>query len=131
VISPEQEMRELTGQVLGAFLTAYRRIGYGFPESVSSNALAVGLQRRKIAYKREVPLELIYDGVSLGVFRADFVVDDSLILEVKSTKTIVEADELQLLNYLRASRFAIGLLLHFGVRHGFRRFVDSNNRKPL
>ena len=119
----------LTDQILGAFFGVYRDLGFGFLEAVYVNALTVDLQARGIDSRREVAIEVVYCGVRVGFYRADLVVENRVLLEVKSTRTIVEADERQLQNYLKASHIEVGLLLHFGPEPKFRRFVFSNNRK--
>lgn len=120
---------ELTRRVLGAFYAAYSVLGYGLPESLCANAFAVELQARHIVFQREVPLEVVYRGVPVGLFRADFIVEDAVIVEVKCTRELTEGAEAQLLNYLRVSKYEVGLLLHFGIRSGVQRLVYSNARK--
>lgn len=122
-------MARLTGNIIGAFHVAYDFAGYGLPESLCANAFAVELQQRGIAYEREVRIEVVYKGVSLGYFRADFVVDRCVVVEIKCSKEIIEADRVQLLNYLKTSRYELGLLLNFGVRRGIKRLIYTNDRK--
>jgi GxxExxY protein len=120
---------DLSNRIIGAFFRVHQHLGFGFLEAVYVNALAVELQLCRISFGREVPIEVIYRGVSVGTYRLDMIVEDRIIIEVKSSKGITDADERQLLNYLHASRFELGLLLHFGAQGKFKRFVYSNNRK--
>ena len=71
----------------------------------------------------------MYQGVSVGIYRIDLVVSNRIMLEVKSTKTISDGDERQLLNYLKATTIEVGFLLHFGPRPQFRRRILTNDRK--
>ena len=91
--------------------------------------MAVELEFRGLRVRREVPTEVVYRGVSVGRFRLDLVVEEQLIVEVKAARTLVEADERQLLNYLKATKFEVGLLLNFGPEPKFRRLVYANDRK--
>jgi GxxExxY protein len=120
---------DVSGPALGAFHVVYKDLGFGFLESVYSNAMSVELRCRGLTVEREVPTEVIYRGVPVGLYRADMRVNDCLLVEIKATKTITDADERQLLNYLKASRIEVGLLLHFGPKPSFRRLIYTNDRK--
>ena len=120
---------QLSNRIIGAFLRVHQLLGYGFLEAVYVNALAVELQFCGVSFRREVPIEVTYRGVPVGTYRIDMVVEDRIIIEVKSSKGITDADERQLLNYLHASEFELGLLLHFGTQGKFKRFIYSNVRK--
>jgi GxxExxY protein len=122
-------LAHLTNSTLGSFFQVYRCFGFGFLERNYSNAMAVELAFRGLRVRREVPTEVVYRGVSVGRFRLDLVVEERLIVEVKAARTLVEADERQLLNYLKATRFEVGLLLNFGPEPKFRRLVYANDRK--
>lgn len=91
--------------------------------------MAVELRFRGLDVVREVPSEVVYRGVPVGFYRADMTVNECLLIEIKATKTITDADERQLLNYLKASRIEVGLLLHFGPKPSFRRLTYTNERK--
>ena len=71
----------------------------------------------------------MYQGVSVGTYRIDLLVSNRIMLEVKSTKTISDGDERQLLNYLKATTIEVGFLLHFGPEPRFRRRILTNDRK--
>jgi GxxExxY protein len=73
----------------------------------------------------------MYKGVGVGTFRVDVLVADAVLVEVKSTEALCDADERQLLNYLRATNIEVGMLLHFGPKARYRRFVYSNTNKQL
>ena len=121
----------VTDQIIGAFFNVYNELGYGFLESVYSNAMNVELGKRDQSVKREVPVEVYYKGVSVGAFRFDMLVENVGLVEVKSTETLCDADERQLLNYLRATNIEVGMLLYFGPKAQCHRRVDSNNKEHL
>jgi GxxExxY protein len=118
---------ELTKSILAAFYAVYDALGYGFLENVYCGALAVELRRRGHRVSREVLTPVYYRGVQVARYRMDFVVDDAVIVEVKSTELLNPNDARQLLNYLRATPFTVGLLLHFGPKPKFKRLVSTND----
>ena len=120
---------ELSKTIVDAFYTVYRTLGYGFLERVYANALAVELQKRRVRVRREVPVEVLYEGVLVGNYRTDLIANDRTIIETKSTKALSEADERQLLNFLKASTVEIGYRLHFGPEPKFVRRILTNDRK--
>ncbi|HYC52524.1 MAG TPA: GxxExxY protein [Gemmatimonadaceae bacterium] len=119
----------LSEQILAAFYYVYRALGFGFLESVYCNALCVQLQRSGLKVEREVPIEVVFEGVVVGRFRADILVNDRIMIEVKATKFLTDADDKQLMNYLKGTRIEIGYILHFGPTPQFRRKVFTNDRK--
>lgn len=117
--------RELTHRVIGTFYDVYNALGYGFLESVYRNAFAMELTRRGFHVATEVPVEVKYDGQVVGLFRADVLVESRVVLELKACQKLTQADEMQVLNYLRATDLELGLLFHFGPRPAFRRFIAT------
>lgn len=122
--------RELTHEIIGAFYTVYNALGYGFLESVHSNALSFELRLRGLGVQREKPVEVQYLGHPVGFYRMDIVVEDRVLLEIKSTAALSEADRRQLFNYLRASSQNVGLLLHFGPKPAYERFISPKLLNP-
>jgi GxxExxY protein len=120
---------QLTGQIGGAFFDVYRELGFGFLEGAYANAFSVELRSRGLHVAREVPIEVVYRGVPVGTYRADMIVEGRVLVEVKAGKAVSEADERQLLNYLKASNCEVGMLLHFGPKPKIRRFIYTNDRK--
>ena len=116
---------ELTRSILACFYAVYDALGYGFLENVYCSALALELRRRGHRVTREVLTPVYYRGVQVARYRIDFVVDDAVILEIKSTEVLNPNDVRQLLNYLRATPFTVGLLLHFGPKPKFKRLVST------
>ena len=105
---------DLTGSVIGAFFEVYNVLGYGFLEHLYVAALERELLARGHVVARELSVAVTYKGAPIGWQRLDLVVDERLVVEVKSTRILHPAATRQLYNYLHATRLRIGLLLHFG-----------------
>src|SRR5690606_36486610 len=101
----------------------YNELGPGFLESVYVNAMVIALGDVGFKVKTEVPLVVQFRDRVVGQFRADILVDDMLIVEVKAAQQLARAHEVQLVNYLRATGIQIGLLLNFGPRAEIRRRI--------
>ncbi len=117
---------DVTGAVIGAFYSVYNELRYGFLESVYANALEWEFRERGIPHVREHPLEVQYKNHLVGIYRADFLVAARVVVEVKASRCLVDADKRQLLHYLRGTNQEIGLLLHFGPKAEFHRMVCSH-----
>jgi GxxExxY protein len=127
--NPDFLFGSLSRRLIGLFYRVYDRLGFGFLESVYKNAFAKELEKAGIAFEREAQIVVWYDGDPIGHFRADFLVEGKIIVEVKASQNLVEADRKQLLNYLRGSDVEVGLLLHFGPKAAHQRLVYSNTNK--
>ena len=119
----EYPHRELTHQIIAACFRVHNTLGYGFLESVYRRALVVELRSRGIAVRQEVPYELTYLGVPIGTYFADLVVEESVIVEVKTGLLLDPVGVPQALNYLKAARLPLSLLVHFGPRVTVKRVV--------
>jgi GxxExxY protein len=117
--------KDLTYGILGAFFKVYNTLGYGFLESVYSRAMAHELAKRGLHVDRERLFEVAYDGVSVGHYRADQLVNGLVLVEVKAAAQLGDADRRQVLNYLRATGLEVALLLHFGPKAFHQRFVHT------
>jgi GxxExxY protein len=113
--------------IIGAFYDVYNIFGYGFLESPYCGALVIELRRRGHRVGREIPVPVLYKGVQVATYRIDLLVDNAVIVEVKSTEHLNPNDQRQLLNYLRATPIEVGLLLHFGPKPKFYRLVASHS----
>lgn len=115
----------ITGSIIGAFYDVYKELGFGFLEHIYILALDDELKARGHQVARQVGVDVMYKDRVLAIQRLDMVVDDRIIVEVKSTKSLHETAARQVLNYLKASRLDVGLLLHFGPRASFFRLISS------
>ncbi len=120
---------ELTKGIIGVFYEVYNELGYGFLESVYENSLSIGLRSSGFEVEQQVPIPVRFRGHLVGNFSADLLVNNKVILELKSCRSIVDAHISQLLNYLKGTNIEVGLLLNFGPKPEFKRMVFGNNRK--
>lgn len=120
---------DLTEQIIGAFYTVYSSLGYGFLEKVYVKALMIELKKRGLNAQDELPIHVYYEGQLVGDYFADIVVNELVILEIKAAKTLASENEAQLLNYLKATPYEVGLLLNFGPKPETKRRSFDNNRK--
>jgi GxxExxY protein len=112
-----------TGKILGCFYKVYNTLGFGFLENVYEKSLCIELQNRGMTYKRQCPIDVYYDSTKVGNYYADIIVDDTIILELKASKKLLQAHEYQLINYLKATDINVGLLLNFGKEPTFKRKI--------
>ena len=123
---------QLTGQIISIFYTVYNLLGgYGFLEKVYENGLALRLQQAGFMVRQQYPIKVYLDGVVIGEYFADLLVNDLVIVELKSVQGLADVYEVQLLNYLKATKYEVGLLLNFGPEPEVKRKVYDNSRKPL
>ncbi|MGH9779451.1 MAG: GxxExxY protein [Candidatus Acidiferrales bacterium] len=105
---------DLTEQVLAAAFKVHNTLGCGFLEKVYENAMVVELSRAGIAVEQQKTIQVKYDGVIVGDYQADLIVEGRVLLECKAVSQLDPVHEAQLLNYLRATGIRVGLLLNFG-----------------
>jgi GxxExxY protein len=124
--------QDLTKEIISAFYKVYNTLGYGFLEKVYENALSLELQKRGLKVTQQAPVTVFYDGEPVGHYVADMVINDLVILEIKSAEAIIKAHEAQLLNYLRATNIEVGLVLNFGPKPDISRkiYEKARHRKP-
>lgn len=114
---------DITELVIGAFYAVYRELGPGFLESVYENSLALVLRENGIAVVQQAPLRVTFHERVVGDFRADLLIGDRLIVEIKAVTKLAPAHETQLVNYLKATGIQVGLLMNFGPVPEFKRRV--------
>ena len=122
---PDPPDNQLTHAVIGAAIEVHRHLGPGLLESIYEDCLCHELQLRRIAYRRQFPVSITYKGMSpSGSLRLDIMVEDRLVLEIKSVERLEAIHEQQLLTYLRLTSCELGLLLNFNsgsLKGGLRR----------
>src|SRR5437016_2155538 len=99
---------ELTGKIIGVFFGVYNELGSGFLESVYEAAMQIALEAAGLRAGRQIPIDVWFRGQKVGEFRADLLVEDTVILELKAARMLEQVHEAQLLNYLRATEIEIG-----------------------
>ena len=119
--------KELTGAIIGCAMRVHSTVGIGFPEVVYQRCLAIEMRDYKLAFEREPELPLFYRGEKVGSRRADFLVGNVILVELKAKSEITLLHHAQVLNYLNAYRLEVALLLNFGeTRLTYKRFVNSS-----
>ena len=121
--------RETTQAVIDAFFVTYNRLGYGFTEGIYMNALQHELRKAGRDVLREVNLLVPYDEIVVGRCRVDMLVDKVVVVEGKAGARLDHGVEGQVFNYLRSTNLEVGLLLHYGPRPVFKRYLCTNDRK--
>jgi GxxExxY protein len=120
---------DCTHAVIGAAVEVQRVLGVGLLESAYSAAFAIELGQRGLRFAREVPIQGKYKGTDLGVlYRADFIIEDTVIVELKALEGVTETHRAQLLSYLRLSGHKVGLLINFHffpLAKGIHRLVNK------
>src|SRR3979490_709760 len=116
-----------TYAIIGAAMEEHRQLGCGFLEPVYQEALAIELGKREVPFRREIKLPIHYKGELLDTaYCVDFICFDSVVVELKALVRLSGTEEAQVLNYLKATGYEVGLLLNFGTRSlEHRRFVFS------
>src|SRR5215469_15936375 len=125
----------LTERVIGLAIDVHRELGPGLLESVYETCLAFELKQAEIAFRRQVSMPVMYRGMRLhSGFRADLLIADDLIVEIKAVERLAREHEAQLLTYLRMSHCQVGLLLNFNalrLKDGIKRLVRSKEFEPV
>jgi GxxExxY protein len=122
---------EITEQIIGAFYKVYNTLGYGFLEKVYENALILELSKIFSKIENQRKIEVFYQGKVIGLYYADIVVENVVIIELKAGEYLLEEHEAQLINYLKATNMEVGLLLNFGKKAEFKRKIFDNHLKNL
>jgi GxxExxY protein len=125
------EHKELTEKIIKAFYTVYNKLGYGFLEKVYENAMMIELKKEGISAASQSPIRVLYEGEVIGEYYTDILVGNKVIVEIKAAKNLVEENEAQLLNYLKATNIEVGLLLNFGPKPEVKRKAFDNSRKGI
>ena len=120
---------EKSDKIIGAFYKVYNTLGYGFLERVYQNAMLIELRAMGFNCQSEMSVKVYYEGFIVGDYRADIVVDNCIIIENKTSVALTEDNEFQLINYLKATQFELGLLLNFGKKPEFKRKIFTNDNK--
>jgi GxxExxY protein len=118
---------ELSNKVLQAYFNVLKHLTTGLLESVYENALCMEFDEMGIPYERQKHLDVFYKGKIVGEFVPDVVVDNKIILELKSIPKLTPANSAQLINYLSITQFKVGYLLNFGEGRDYKRFLLKNS----
>jgi GxxExxY protein len=118
---------ELSHKIMGCVFEVHKTLGPGFTENIYEEALTYELSRRNIPFKRQETLEVTYKNQVVGLQRLDIIIDDKIILELKSVSELNDLFKQQLLSYLRSSAMKLGILINFGTsRVQYTRIVNNS-----
>lgn len=120
---------EITDKIIYCFYRVYNKLQYGYLEKVYQNALVIELKKQGLLVETQKKLPVYYDDILVGVYYADIVVNDLVILELKTVDTLLEEHFNQLKSYLRSTHMEVGLLLNFGPKAEFKRCFFTNDKK--
>lgn len=125
----EGKYAELSEKIIKVFYQVHTELGYGFSEKVYQKAFGLALRESSLKVDEQIPIHVYYHGQSVGEFYADMLINDLILLELKSVESIIDEHEAQLLNYLKATKIEVGYVLNFGKSATFKRKVFDNDRK--
>ncbi len=125
----ETKHKDLTELIIKAFYAVYNTLGYGFLEKVYENAHAIELRKLGLKVEQQARIAVYYAGQVVGEYFADLLVNDTIIVELKASRALAPEHEAQLLNYLKATSYEVGLLLNFGPEPQIKRKIYDNERK--
>jgi len=120
---------EVSDKIINAFYEVYNKLGEGFLEKVYENALLIELKKRDLFIENQIPINVYYDDHIVGNYIGDILVDNKILIELKAIKKISKNENIQLLNYLCATKYEVGLILNFGSKPEISRVVYDNQLK--
>lgn len=125
----------LTGKIIGCAMKVHSTLGNGFQEVIYQRCLAIEMEKEGLKLSRELEMNIYYDGISVGLRRVDFLVDETVMVELKALSKLEDAHLAQGLNYLEAYKLETGLLINFGAKSlEFKRLTNEykmkNQRNP-
>jgi len=122
---------EITSQIIKAFYKVNNTLGFGFLEKVYENSMKLELMNLGLKVEQQKNIRVYYEGKEIGDYYADLLVNDCVIVELKVADILCEEHEAQLINYLKATKIEVGLLMNFGKKAEFRRKIFSNENKSV
>jgi GxxExxY protein len=119
---------ELTEQIIKAFYRVYNTLGFGFLEKVYENALVLDLRKNNFLVEQQKPIIVFYEDEPVGEYFADLLVNKTVIIELKVCENLIEVHKAQMINYLKATKIEVGLLLNFGKKPEIKRVIFNSKR---
>jgi GxxExxY protein len=110
----QMEMNQITEKVIGCAFTVGNKLGCGFLEKVYENALVYELRKSGLRVKQQFEINIYYDGIIVGEYAADLLVEGCVLVELKALRTMGDKEIAQCLNYLKATKLTLCLLINFG-----------------
>ena len=131
-MEPDPELNRVTNAVIGAAIEVHRTLGPGHLESVYEEAMAIEMELRGVPYRRQVEFELTYKGRPVGKSRLDFLIEETVVLELKAIDQFAPIHSAKMISYLNVTGHPLGLLVNFNVpalRHGIKRIAGRRRRR--
>lgn len=117
--------KDLSYKIIGCAMEVHKQLGYGFLEKVYENALMVLFRKENIEAKQQFPINVYFESEKVGEYFADILVEDKIIIELKTIENIADIHRAQTINYLKGTGKQLGLLINFGVKKlEYERFVN-------
>ena len=124
--------KELTHNIIGCAMKVHSELGNGFQEVIYQRSLAIEMRKQNISFKREMSMEIFYDGIKVGTRRVDFFVESIIMVEIKAVIALQDVHLAQAMNYCQAYNLPIGLLINFGARSlEFKRVYNVNHPENI
>ena len=130
MIKAEYKYSELTAKVIGCAMKVHQKMRSGYPEQIYHRCLIIELSKEAINFQQEVEMPIYYEGTLVGKRRADFLIENKVVLEIKAMAELTDAHLAQALNYLEGRNLEIGLLLNFGSKSlEIKRIINNKATK--
>jgi GxxExxY protein len=126
-VEPDQELNRISESIIGAAIAVHKSLGPGFLESIYQRAMEVALTKRGIAFVRQYPFTIYFEGEIVGTGRVDLVVENKIVVEIKTVEALTKIHTAQAISYLRATKLRLALLINFNVA----RMIDGIKRIAL
>ena len=120
---------DITEKIIKAFFKVNNTLGFGFLEKVYENAMKIELLKMNLNVSQQKNIKVFYEEEQVGDYYADLLVNDLVIVELKAAESLCPEHEAQLINYLKATKMEVGLLLNFGKKAEFKRKIFTNDKK--
>lgn len=115
--------QSLTHTIIKGYYEVYNELGTGFLESVYENALTMALKDLGLDVDSQYPIDVYFKGRKVGNYKADLIVEERVLVEIKAANSLLSVHKAQLINYLKATDIEVGLLLNFGDEPEFKRYI--------
>ena len=128
MVDSKYKYSEITEKIIGCSINIHKQLGNGFPEIIYHRCLEIEFNKAGLKYKTEFDIPVFYDNIEVGKRRADFIVDDVVLVEIKALQGLDDYCISQVLNYLKAFKLEVGLLINFGEKSlKFKRLINTIN----
>ena len=121
--------QDLAEEIIKSFYNVYNELNYGFLEKVYLNAMLIELKDNNLIAQSEKPINIYYKNHVVGIYFPDIVVNDTILIELKAVEILEDKHVIQMINYLKVSKYEVGLVLNFGKSPEINRKIYTNDRK--